>query len=93
VNHFSARLEAVPDGRQAHVRNPNPETEWPDHYTTEYNTQIGIDGPDCILSAEGRLMPQGPGAAPTHAISSRRRGEARSQGLSLCAEGPSMRRS
>jgi hypothetical protein len=30
----------------------SPETEWPDHYTTEYNTQIGIDGPSCLPSAE-----------------------------------------
>jgi hypothetical protein len=40
-----------------YVRNPNPATEWPEYYITEYNAQIGIGGQNYFLSADGLLMP------------------------------------
>jgi hypothetical protein len=40
-----------------YVRNPSPDTPWPEYYITEYNAQIGIGGQNYFLSADGLLMP------------------------------------
>jgi len=47
-----------------YVRNPNPATEWPEYYITEYNAQIGIGGQNYFLSADGLLMPAKRDQAP-----------------------------
>jgi hypothetical protein len=47
-----------------YVRNPDPQSSWPEYYITEYNAQVAIGKENYFLSADGLLMPAKKDQAP-----------------------------